>query len=575
MPHASVITELATRDRTTGTLKRMGGTIRGFAARSSASLAKVGSGFKMVGGAIGGVAMRLGKLALAGGAAATAMAGVVAVLSAKGWAEQEKVEKRLEQTIKATGGAAGWTKDQLLDHAKALQKVTTFGDEAIIGSQALLATFTSIKGDQFKQATEMAMNLSVAMGQDLKQSAIMLGKALNDPATGLSAMSRAGVSFTESEKTVIKAMQEAGDMAGAQTKMFEIMASQGLGGQARAEAETFAGRMKQLKNTIGDVAEQFGKILAPYIDKVAGGFRNLVARFEGDGGKLAARVSSIVDKIAKAIAWVVKKLALGVAAGAAFVQSFKAEAAAAFVTLWLKVLQFVNRIKHAFTRTIPEVLKWMAKNWKSILMDMVRVQGQLLMNAGKNIAAFLKAAKDAALMRGWNFQGTNMFAGLDTAIRTELPRLSKRIPSVMEKSLMEELQARPMGAAFGVAFAKNRATMDRMLGAFAGSGIPDGSGQGGGAFVGSGGDDAVAGGTKARGFEGLDALYGRIATAALNDPVKAAAIKTEEHTKRAADAAERQARLAEDHHRTMGRLLEVMEAEERNKQPARAAAVRG
>ena len=44
----------------------------------------------------------------------------------------------------------------------------------------------------------------------------MVGKALNDPLKGLTALSRIGVQFTAQQQEQIKAMVEVGDVAGAQ-----------------------------------------------------------------------------------------------------------------------------------------------------------------------------------------------------------------------------------------------------------------------------------------------------------------------------------------------------------------------
>ena len=73
--------------------------------------------------------------------------------------------------------------EQLKKHAAALQKTTTYGDESIMVMQSLLATFRNVQGDVFTRATKMALDMSQALGQDLKSSSIMLGKHLFRPAT--------------------------------------------------------------------------------------------------------------------------------------------------------------------------------------------------------------------------------------------------------------------------------------------------------------------------------------------------------------------------------------------------------
>ena len=174
---------------------------------------------------------------------------------------QEQAEARLAGVIRATGMAAGQSAAEMQNFASSLQGVTTFGDEAIIGMQAVLATFREIKGDVFDRTTEIALDLSATLGQDLRSSAIMLGKALQDPIVGLTAMSRAGITFTDTQKDMIRAMQEAGDMAGAQTLILDELEMQ-MGGVARTVADTATGAMKQLSNALGDMRERTGGFLA-------------------------------------------------------------------------------------------------------------------------------------------------------------------------------------------------------------------------------------------------------------------------------------------------------------------------
>jgi hypothetical protein len=74
------------------------------------------------------------------------------------------------------------------------------------------------------------------LGTDLKGSAVQLGKALNDPIAGVGALSRVGVTFTETQKDMIKTMVEAGNVAGAQTLILDELGKE-FGGSAKALAD--------------------------------------------------------------------------------------------------------------------------------------------------------------------------------------------------------------------------------------------------------------------------------------------------------------------------------------------------
>ena len=129
---------------------------------------------------------------------------------------QELAETKLDATLKATGFAAGLTAEQLKTMASELQNVTTFGDETIISAQSMLLTFKDIGEDVFPRALESILDVSSAMGTDLQSSTIQIGKALNDPISGLAALSRVGIQFTEDQKDLIKGFVESGDKAQAQ-----------------------------------------------------------------------------------------------------------------------------------------------------------------------------------------------------------------------------------------------------------------------------------------------------------------------------------------------------------------------
>ena len=93
------------------------------------------------------------------------------------YAEQELADKKLQAAITSTASAAKLTLGQLKGMASGLQQVTSFGDETIQTSQGLMLTFTKIGKTIFPQAVEMVLNMSTAMGTDLKSSTIQLGKA--------------------------------------------------------------------------------------------------------------------------------------------------------------------------------------------------------------------------------------------------------------------------------------------------------------------------------------------------------------------------------------------------------------
>ena len=178
--------------------------------------------------------------------------------------EAEKAETQLNAVLKSTGYAAGLTANQIKSLASEMQNLTAFGDDEVLSMQNVLLTFKNIKGDQFKDATMAVLDLSTAMDIDLKSAAIQVGKALNDPKVGLTALQRAGITFSDSQKQVIKKLQETGKYAEAQRLIIKELESQ-FGGSAEKATKNFGGALSQLKNKFGDLFEinatgEFGKM---------------------------------------------------------------------------------------------------------------------------------------------------------------------------------------------------------------------------------------------------------------------------------------------------------------------------
>jgi hypothetical protein len=200
--------------------------------------------------------------------------GVSAVKSAM---EAEKAMAELDAVLKSTGGAAGMTRDELTKMATALQRVTMFSDEEIIKGQSMLLTFTKIGKDVFPMTTEAMLNMAQKFG-GVDQAAIQLGKALNDPIKGVTALQRVGVAITKQQKEQIEAFMATGDIAKAQKVILKELEIE-FGGLARAMGDTTEGKLKQFMNALDDLKEAFGKQFLPMITELAVGLTDLINKF--------------------------------------------------------------------------------------------------------------------------------------------------------------------------------------------------------------------------------------------------------------------------------------------------------
>jgi hypothetical protein len=156
------------------------------------------------------------------------------------------------------------TKTQLLALADAQGKLTTFSKGTNLETENLLSTFTNIGKKTFPDALKSVNDMSQALGQDTKSSAIQLGKALNDPIKGITALSRVGVSFTQQQKDQIKAMVAAKDAAGAQSIILKELQKE-FGGSAEAAGKTFNGQLTILKNGLIGMGGSIANVVLPYL----------------------------------------------------------------------------------------------------------------------------------------------------------------------------------------------------------------------------------------------------------------------------------------------------------------------
>lgn len=203
--------------------------------------------------------------------------------------EANRVMAQTNAVIQSTGGVAGYTATEIQRMASEIQKTTTIGDEAAQMGMNMLLTFTKIGNEVFPEATQAMIDMATAMnggvtptGEELSQTAIQLGKALNDPILGVTALRRVGVNFNETQGEMIRKMVESGNIMEAQKYILRELSTE-FGGSAKAQAQTFEGQMLQLNNSISDFKELVGKSMIPALSYLvsslsgaAGGFNALL-----------------------------------------------------------------------------------------------------------------------------------------------------------------------------------------------------------------------------------------------------------------------------------------------------------
>ena len=215
---------------------------------------------------------------------------------------QAQADAQLKAGLKSTGGLVGRTFEQLKKQAQDLQRQTLFGDEQVQSAQSILLTFTNIRKEVFDRSIPAVLDYATKLKTAPKDAALQLGKALNDPIKGITALSRAGVQFSEDQKAMIKSLVESGQVAEAQGVILKELETQ-FKGSAQAAAEAGTGGLTQLSNRIGDIKEGIGllinnglKRIQPFLEKVVVFFEKFVDRLitgEKATGDMAGSVNAL------------------------------------------------------------------------------------------------------------------------------------------------------------------------------------------------------------------------------------------------------------------------------------------
>lgn len=178
-------------------------------------------------------------------------------------AELEDVTKATGVVLKSTGGVAKVTAGRVRELAEEYEDLTTVDDKVIQGAENLLLTFTNVRKKAFEPTLAAALDMSEALDMDLNASVKTLGKALNDPAAGLSRLTRLGVTFTAQEQKKIKALQESGRTFEAQQVILGKL-NRLYGGRAQAAASGYRGSLNRLKDGVEELQQSLaGPLIRP------------------------------------------------------------------------------------------------------------------------------------------------------------------------------------------------------------------------------------------------------------------------------------------------------------------------
>ena len=263
-----------------------------------------------------------------GAAIAAAGVGILATQVGFGLDQLIELEKLTTQTnaaLKSTKGVSGQTADSIRNLAEKYESLNaTIDDKVIQSGENLLLTFTAIRKEAFEPALNAALDMSVALGKDLNTSVLMLGKALQDPIKGVTALGRAGVdvrslkpkieetmSLTKEEAKRWEALSKQDKKAGKRyldglrqektlkaQKLILAELNTEFGGSFLAGGTTTEAKVAKFGDAIEEVQKQLAVALLPTVSNVADALTELLLDPEVQDGarKLGESIGEMFTK---------------------------------------------------------------------------------------------------------------------------------------------------------------------------------------------------------------------------------------------------------------------------------------
>ena len=225
--------------------------------------------------AFGGKVSKLGGTLTKNLTLPLAAAGAAFVVFAKEAEEATIANAKLDNVLTSMGFEQAT--DRAINYAEELERTVAVDAEVIKATQTKLATFANLTatvneaGGAFDRATLAALDLAAAGFGSAETNATQLGKALQDPIKGITALARSGVTFTEQEKEKIKALVESGKLLDAQNIVLSAIEKQ-VGGTAKAGASGF----ERIRLSLLQVAETIGMAVLPLIQSIADTISNTI-----------------------------------------------------------------------------------------------------------------------------------------------------------------------------------------------------------------------------------------------------------------------------------------------------------
>ena len=270
-------------------------------------------------GAVGAIGATVGTVAL----------GSLFVSATRDAQDAERATAKLGTMIASLESPIASTAGEIAKWATALQRKTAIDDDSIKAGTAQLLTFQRMREGigstdaGLKRVMDTTAGLAKFWDKDFASASVMVGKALDSPVEGLTALGRVGIKFSADQVKVIKSLVDTGQTAKAQEMILAELGKQGgdAGLKMATGSEKAAAAAAEAKESIGNALVPALNALAKVITPVANAFASLPGPLQaiavaGLGvAVLAPRISATVQAFGL-IGPAAAKMGPSVAAGA-------------------------------------------------------------------------------------------------------------------------------------------------------------------------------------------------------------------------------------------------------------------
>ena len=179
---------------------------------------------------------------------------------------QSAAETKLTEIYKTRMGATKGAAKETMKLASALQKEGVIGDEVTLSGAQQLATFAKYPKTVNKLLPAMGNLLAQQKGVNAtSEDAVNIGNLMGKVMQGQTgALKRVGVTFDKNQEKILKYGTEEERAA----TLAEVITSN-VGNMNKTMAKTPEGKIQQMKNSLGDMAEEVGRVLAPALANLA------------------------------------------------------------------------------------------------------------------------------------------------------------------------------------------------------------------------------------------------------------------------------------------------------------------